>query len=56
MKSKVTYKIIELEHFGKKLGIFTVRKIEKTGRLEISSKVYESNIKKDCENFIKEVK
>ena len=50
---KTTFKIIELEHFGKKLGIFTVRRIEKTGRVEISSKVFESTDKKDCINFIK---
>ena len=51
MGNKTTYKIIELVQFKQPLGIFTVRKIEKIGRIVISSKVFESKDKKECEKI-----
>lgn len=53
---KVKYKIIELIHFGTKLGIFTVRKEEKVGRIVVSSKVFESTDRKICLAYVREMK
>ncbi len=53
---KVKYKIIELIHFGIKLGIFTVRREEKIGRIEVSSKVFESTDRKKCLAYIRNIK
>lgn len=53
---KVKYKIIELIHFGTKLGIFTVRKEEKVGRIEVSSKVFESTDRKICLAYVRKMK
>lgn len=54
---QVTYKIIELVHFKKPLGIYTVRKIEtySTG-LEISGLVYKSTNREDCVRFIQSIR
>lgn len=53
---QVTYKIIELVHFKKPLGIYTVRRIESysTG-LEISDLVYKSTNREDCVRFIQSI-
>lgn len=54
---KVTYRIIEIVHFKKPLGIYTVREELKldTG-LEVSSKIYESLNIDDCKKYVSIIK
>lgn len=52
----IKYKIIELIDKGAPTGVYTVRKETKVSRIEISSLVYTSNNKQDCELYIKSTK
>lgn len=53
---KTTYKVFEIVHMGKPTGLLTIRKQERIGNIEISSKVFESRSKNEIETKLKELK
>lgn len=53
---KTTYEIFQLERLGKPLKQFTIRKLEKSKTLEISSKVYGPTTLQNCLNKLKELR